>query len=66
MTTLTLRYIRGDFLLTGPDIEPRKIRVSSGRQGLVRRALSRLSHKGGWAGRLRVGHTATAEETRAV
>ena len=24
MTTLTLRYIRGDFLLTGPDIEPRK------------------------------------------
>ena len=22
MTTLTLRYIRGDFLLTGPDIEP--------------------------------------------
>jgi hypothetical protein len=22
VTTLTLRYIRGDFLLTGPDIEP--------------------------------------------
>jgi hypothetical protein len=24
MTTLTLRYIKGDFIVTGPDIEPVK------------------------------------------
>jgi hypothetical protein len=26
MTTLTLRYIKGDFLVTGPDIEPMKFK----------------------------------------
>ena len=40
-------------------ISSREVRVSSGRQGLEFHALSRLSHKGGWAGRLRVGHMAT-------
>lgn len=27
MTTLNLRYIKGDFLVTGPDIEPRKFKT---------------------------------------
>ena len=60
MTTLTLRCVRGEFLVAGPE-SSREVRVSSGRQGLEFHALSRLSHKGGWAGRLRVGYTATAE-----
>jgi hypothetical protein len=27
MTTLTLRYLRGDFLVTGPDVEPIKFKT---------------------------------------
>jgi hypothetical protein len=26
MTTLTLRYIKGDFVVTGPDIQPAKFK----------------------------------------
>ena len=29
MTTLTLRMIKGDFIVTGPDIEPMKFKKSS-------------------------------------
>ena len=27
MTTLTLRYIKGDFVVTGPDIEPTRFKT---------------------------------------
>jgi hypothetical protein len=27
MTTLTMQVVRGDFVVTGPDIEPRKFRT---------------------------------------
>jgi hypothetical protein len=27
MTTFTLHYIKGDFVLTGPDVEPRKFKT---------------------------------------
>ena len=27
MTTLTMRYIKGDFVVTGPDIEPTKFKT---------------------------------------
>ena len=27
MTTLTLRYIKGDFVVTGPDIEPARFKT---------------------------------------
>jgi hypothetical protein len=47
MTTLTLRYIKGDFLVTGPDIEPRKfVRVAPSGQELEDDSSSRLSHNG--------------------
>jgi hypothetical protein len=47
MTTLTLRYIKGDFLVTGPDIEARKfVRVAPSGQELEDDSSSRLSHNG--------------------
>jgi hypothetical protein len=46
MTTLTLRYIKGDFLVTGPDIEPRKfVRVAPSGQELEDDSSSRVSVK---------------------
>ena len=45
MTTLTLRYIKGDFLVTGPDIEP-EVGVGPRGQELVHDSLSRVSRKG--------------------
>ena len=36
MTTLTLRYIKGDFVVTGPDIEFSPVQDAPRGQGLVR------------------------------
>ena len=44
MTTLTMRYMRGHFIVTGPDIEP--VRFKSRRE-LVCRPSSRFTHSGG-------------------
>ena len=30
MSTLTLRYIKGDFVVTGPDIEPLRFKTRQG------------------------------------
>jgi hypothetical protein len=32
MTTLTMRVVRGDFIVTGPDIEPMKFRAEARRE----------------------------------
>ena len=45
MTTLTLRYVKGDFVVTGPDIEPGPVQDAPRGQGLVRGALPGLAHQ---------------------
>ena len=45
MTTLTLRYIKGDFVVTGPDIEPLRFKTRREARGLVRGALPRRAHQ---------------------
>jgi hypothetical protein len=44
MTTLTMRYIKGHFVVTGPDIEP-PVQDAPRGQGLVRGALPGLAHQ---------------------
>ena len=43
MTTLTMRMIKGDFVVTGPDVEPMKFKSRREAQGLVRPAASGLT-----------------------
>jgi hypothetical protein len=46
MTTLTLRYIKGDFVVTGPEIEPtRSRRAKRPRTGVGRTTRARPSKK---------------------
>ena len=49
MTTLTLRRIKDEFIVTGSDVAP----DAQGGQGLVHDALPRLAHQGDWGGRVR-------------
>jgi hypothetical protein len=46
MTTFTMRRIGGNFVVTGPDIEPKKFKTRREGEGLVHDALSRLTHQG--------------------
>ena len=47
MTTLTMRLVKGDFIVTGPDVEPMKFKSRARGQGLVQDAPSRLAdHRG--------------------
>jgi len=39
MTTITIRYTKGAFLITGKDIEARNVRLTSRRQGLMQGSL---------------------------
>ena len=49
MTTLILRYIKGDFVVTGPDIEPLRFKTRREAKDWCKDALSRLAHQGGWS-----------------
>jgi hypothetical protein len=42
MTTLNLRHIKGDFLVTGPDIEPRKFKTRREAKARLSRTSSSL------------------------
>ena len=44
MTTLTMRYMRGHFIVTGPDIEP--VMFKSRREGVVYRTSCRFTDPG--------------------
>ena len=44
MTTLTMRVVKGDFIVTGPDIAPMKFKSRAGGARLVQDAPSRLAH----------------------
>jgi hypothetical protein len=39
MTTLTMRMVKGDFIVTGPDIEPMKLRRAAKRGTGARRII---------------------------
>ena len=45
MTTLTLRYIKGDFVVTGSDIRATPVQDAPRGKGLVRGALAGLAHQ---------------------
>ena len=49
MTTLTMRCIKGDFVITGPDVEPNRVKG----QGLVSLASSTLASHRDWKGRIK-------------
>ena len=44
MTTLTLRLIKDDFIVTGPDIAPAKFKSQREAKDRVRDPLPRLAH----------------------
>ena len=49
MTTFTMRYIKGHFVLTGPDVPPMQFkRVPKPGNGARRIILARLSTRSGW------------------
>ena len=48
MLKLTLRYIEGHFIVTGPDIPPMQFKSRAEAQGLVQGELSRLAYPRGW------------------
>ena len=48
MTTLTMRLVKGDFIVTGPDIAPMKFKSRPRGARLVQDAPSRLADHGGW------------------
>ena len=50
MTTLTMRLVKGDFIVTGPDIAPMKFK-SRPRPRLVQDPPSRLAHHRDRSGR---------------
>ena len=43
MTTLTMRLVKGDFIVTGPDIAPMKVQEPPGGARLVQHPPSRLA-----------------------
>ena len=43
MTTLTMRLVKGDFIVTGPDVEPMKFKSRPRGARLVQDAPSRLA-----------------------
>ena len=43
MTTLAMRMIKGDFVVTGPNVEPMKFKSRREARGLVRQASSGIS-----------------------
>lgn len=45
MTTLTLRYIKGDFVVTGPDIEPVRFKTRREAKDWCVGALPGLAHQ---------------------
>ena len=46
MTTLTVRFVKDHFVVTGPDIEPMRFKSRPEGQGLVHGASSRLASNG--------------------
>ena len=48
MTTLTMRVVKGDFIVTGPDIAPMKFKSAPRGARLVQDASSWLADHGGW------------------
>jgi hypothetical protein len=50
MTTLTMRLVKGDFIVTGPDVEPMKFRAGARPRTGVRRTIpARRSPRSGRA-----------------
>jgi len=47
MTTLTMRLVRGDFIVTGPDIRPMKSRAGARRETGARRIILARRPRGG-------------------
>ena len=62
MTTLTMRYIRGHFVVTGPDISPMRFK-SPRSQGLVQDSLSRLAYPRDRGERVEAGSSAYGAAT---
>jgi len=48
MTTLTMRMIKGDFVVTGPDVEPMKFKSRREARELVHGSPSGIANNGGW------------------
>jgi hypothetical protein len=57
MTVLTMRLIKGDFIVTGPDIEPMKFKSRSRRATGARRTMrARPSRASAWQPKKPYGH----------
>ena len=62
MTTLTMRYVRGHFVVTAPDIEP-VIQVAPRSKGVVHRTSSWFTHPGSRRQLVQAGDQAEGAET---
>ena len=63
MTTLTMRYIKGDFVVTGPDVPPMQFKSRpEARDSRCKTSLSRLARLNGMRRGGRLGSTRKANE----